>query len=381
MVGWMNPRVPGSLKAVLNVLVAVAFLQLHGTVSQTFNVTTEVTVVNSSTIAASTPIPTTEVFPLSSLNPPTINCSGFNASLCNSCTPGYYANTTAFPDCHCCQEFGQEGQCQSSCQKCRPGHYQPNNSSISCLKCPIGHNSSTFGNPECSACKPGFFANTTGMAVCLPCLPGTFTNKTKSSQCQKCAKGHKQPEMRAEECHECEIGSFCNQTGCKQCYPCPAGTEAKFLGMSVCQDCTPGFYKGTDNIELCVPCSAGWYQLGYGSEACEECPAGSFCPCATCEPKKCKPEEYCPAGSSEPSTCGDINLYYKDPNTQACRPTVLLIALIAAGCAACLALVIGGTLSVYCKKRRIPKEKSSSTETHRLLDTEEKSEEPVYQGL
>ncbi|XP_019615439.1 PREDICTED: sushi, von Willebrand factor type A, EGF and pentraxin domain-containing protein 1-like [Branchiostoma belcheri] len=131
----------------------------------------------------------------------------------------------ASPDCHCCQEFGQEGQCQSSCQKCRPGHYQPNNSSISCLKCPIGHNSSTFGNLECSACKPGFFANTTGMAVCLPCLP------------------------------------------------------------------------------------------------------------------------------------------------------------VAAGCAACLALVIGGTLSVYCKKRRIPKEKSSSTETHRLLDTEEKSEEPVYQGL
>eukprot|EP00058_Branchiostoma_floridae_P023629 XP_002609119.1 hypothetical protein BRAFLDRAFT_126142 [Branchiostoma floridae] len=225
---------------------------------------------------------------------------------------------------------------------------------------------------------PGFFK--AALNDCYCCQESSEPGQCQSS-CQKCRPGHFQPKNSSTSCLKCPIGYNSSQTGCKQCYPCPSGTETKDTGMSQCVDCNPGFYKATDNVQLCIPCSAGWYQLGYGSEECTQCPAGNFCPCATCEPKKCKPEQYCPAGSSEPSTCGDINLYYKDPNTQACRPTVLLIALIAGGCAACLALITGAALSVYCKKTRLPKVDKSSAETHRLLGTEEKSEEPVYQGL
>ncbi|EDV25654.1 uncharacterized protein TRIADDRAFT_55968 [Trichoplax adhaerens] len=189
---------------------------------------------------------------------------------CQSCTKGYYCNTTALTT--------PSGQC-------RAGYYCPAGQSIdNPFPCPPG-NYCLAGSFEGSACPPGQYQNLPGQSACKPCVAGYYCD----------------PQYPLDDYspYKCPAGFYCPQsTPYGNRYSCPNGTYSASQQLTQPEDCTPcdpGKYcNGIGRTSPNANCNAGFYCSGGAFTPSPNdgttgysCPIGHYCPTGATIPLKC----------------------------------------------------------------------------------------------
>jgi hypothetical protein len=231
-----------------------------------------------------------------------------HCSICTSCLPGTYTNTTTAIKCSNCPAGSQSLAGASTCTPCPLGTSNSLAGGL-CYKCYAGTFAGTVGLSKCTECPTGsssavgalscngtycplgyYYYPTFSQGDCAQCSSGTYTNTTGANKCSICPAGSSSP-YRASSCTPCAAGTYSTTAGFT-CEECLAGTYAGTAGSSKCIECPPGStsspgasscYVGTPcqlgyyypaGGSACLPCSAGTYSNRISSTDCKKCPKG-----------------------------------------------------------------------------------------------------------
>lgn len=263
------------------------------------------------------------------------------------------------------------------CVNCPPGRYTPKNL-YTCIDCPAG----TQPDPKrvkCEECPKGFYSNNQTEFECIRCYPPYYTKdhtnctacppgfeSSDGSECHVCAPGY---AWSAGRCSACRAGTECSWSHrdwyCDSCANCLPGS-CSMREATNCSLCSAGRFQSNAGQTSCIGCAPGMYQDKTGSTSCVECPEGFFCPNATTA-MPCPLGKFCPSGSTSPLECS--SLY--DPDNSGCRPSTILIVVIATSSVVGSVIVIALIYVIYMKNFRPPR-----TDTTPLI-----RRDPVYQGF
>eukprot|EP00727_Mastigamoeba_balamuthi_P013875 m51a1_g911 putative protein serine threonine (1990) ;mRNA; r:121961-132457 len=282
-----------------------------------------------------------------------------SATKCTQCGAAHTAPSTHVGPCVLCPGGNYLNRSRDSCEACKPGTRDTDNSSVTpCVPCANGTGSPDTGatgecpacqrqttdhdhNPAtaCQGCSTGTFAPAMWSGSCITCAAGNVFNYTSlsctacpagttdadsdaSTPCVQCTTGTSAPAGWHGSCVTCAVGSFLNGQG--QCTKCLWGTTDRDSNvLTPCQNCTAGRYSNDGHWGECVLCGAGSY-LDKITSVCVQCPAGTtdddknaYTACKSCNETATSP----PGWSSECIQCTHTGSYFHYNATSAiCTP-------------------------------------------------------------
>jgi hypothetical protein len=202
----------------------------------------------------------------------------FNLLDCSDCSAGQYQDTSNYDtSCKDCPlGWAQQSTTQSSCNRCSPGYYSPNNQAAMCTVCPFGYTQTASTSTSCTACAVGRYEFTQNVA-CKECLAGYYQNENAyHGSCKDCPRGYISASTSQTSCIGCDQGKFNGELSQSKCIDCTAGKSQSFTSMTLCYDCIPGFYQNEIMKSICKNCNAGQYNNKKGLSSCEACLRGQY---------------------------------------------------------------------------------------------------------
>ena len=127
----------------------------------------------------------------------------------------------------------------------------------------------------CVRCLPGRYQPDEGQTSCLLCIPGLYANELSSTKCKACPQGYLQEKPGQKICNEVDAGSIVLEGGTSSVIvplgsfitkdgsgfqSCLAGTIGN-SGKKVCDECDPGKTSFNGSI-TCIPCAKGKFSKG-----------------------------------------------------------------------------------------------------------------------
>ena len=231
------------------------------------------------------------------------------ASSCEDCPAGLYADSTGLASCKQTQQGYYASADKSSeiicptgsfCsaglrEECDLGSYADTTAMTACLQADLGHFVDKTGQAAQTPCDLGNYADTVGMSLCKQAEPGYYVGASAQAQQTACEDGFYSAQAQASSCTACSMGKqgvdgvAIRSSEASSCEDCPAGLYADSTGLASCKQTQQGYYASSDKqTEIICPtgsfcvagikqdCAKGTYQDQTGQTECKEAEKGFF---------------------------------------------------------------------------------------------------------